>query len=107
MSKLNLPASPTLQQFQTYLEEMAKERGFNKETLVEAFILFTEEVGEFARIVRKSGGMKTDVAAQKSSAADELADLFIYILHMANILGVDLETAFREKEEQNKRRTWK
>lgn len=106
MSILKLPDNPTLKQFQEYYEAACKERGFDKETLAEAFILFTEEVGEFARVVRKSSGSKTDTTARDASAREELADLFIYILHMANILGIDLEEAFRQKEEKNKQRTW-
>jgi NTP pyrophosphatase (non-canonical NTP hydrolase) len=85
---------------------MCRERGFDNETLGEAFILFSEEVGELARIVRKSGGIKTDIAAKKLKADEELADLFIYLLHIANILNIDLEDAFRKKEEINKQRNW-
>ncbi len=106
MSNLNLPYNPTLKDSQQYVDELCKERGFDKETLTEAFVLFTEEVGEMARIVRKTSGVKTDATAKGLNAADELADLLIYILHMANILEVDLEEAFRQKEDKNKQRRW-
>jgi len=106
MSNLHLPEKPTLKQFQAYVHEMCAERGFDKEGLAESFILFTEEVGEFARVVRKSQGYKTDVTVKNSHAEEELADLFIYIIHLANILDIDLERAFRMKEEINKQRTW-
>lgn len=106
MSNLHLPTNPTISDFQNYVTELCKERGFDKETLAEAFVLFTEEVGEMARIVRKTSGVKSDVNAKKLQVEDELADLFIYLLHMANILNVDLEKAFRQKEEKNKKRTW-
>ena len=35
-----------------------------------------------------------------------MADVLIYLLDLANVLGVDLEKAFREKEEINKKRNW-
>ena len=38
---------------------------------------------------------------------EELADVFIYVCSLANMHGIDLEQAFREKEEKNKQRTWK
>lgn len=38
---------------------------------------------------------------------EELADVFIYLLSLANMHGLDLEEAFREKEEINKQREWK
>lgn len=38
---------------------------------------------------------------------DELADLIIYLCAIANRYEIDLEQAFREKEEINKERTWK
>lgn len=85
---------------------MCKERGFDHETLQDIFILLSEEVGELARVVRKFSGIKTEVAARKYDAPDELADLLIYILHIANNMNIDLETAFRDKEEKNKKRSW-
>lgn len=106
MSQLNLPSNPTLKDFQKYVQKMCDERGFQHETLAQVFVLFAEEVGEMARVVRKTDGMKTDVDSGKPNASDELADLFIYLLDMANILGIDLEQAFRRKEEKNKLRTW-
>lgn len=41
------------------------------------------------------------------NVAEELADVFIYVCSLANMHGVDLEQAFRNKEEKNKQRTWK
>lgn len=35
------------------------------------------------------------------------ADIFIYLLSIANRFDIDVETAFREKEEVNKKREWK
>jgi len=35
---------------QSYIKNVSKERGFDKETLQDAFVLLSEEVGELARI---------------------------------------------------------
>jgi NTP pyrophosphatase (non-canonical NTP hydrolase) len=41
-----------------------------------------------------------------SEVSDELADVLIFIVAIANRYSIDLESAFRSKEEKNKRRTW-
>jgi NTP pyrophosphatase (non-canonical NTP hydrolase) len=104
--ELILPDNPTIQDYQAYIAKMVKVRGFDKNTIAEEMLLFAEEFGELAKVVRKSSGMRTDETAVHSSAEDELADVFNYLLNIANLLGVDLEVAFRKKEEKNKLRTW-
>ncbi|MEK7072895.1 MAG: MazG nucleotide pyrophosphohydrolase domain-containing protein [Patescibacteria group bacterium] len=102
-----LKNNPTLADFQRYVAEMVEERGFVKESLPEVFMLFLEECGEMAKAARKSHGLKIDETSQKYHLDHEIADVFIYLLDIANKCGVDLEKAFREKEEINKERTWK
>jgi NTP pyrophosphatase (non-canonical NTP hydrolase) len=103
---LVLPENPSIQDYQAYIAKMVKLRGFDKNTIAEEMLLFAEEFGELAKVVRKASGMRTDVTAIHSSAEDELADVFNYLLNIANLLGVDLEVAFRKKEEKNKLRNW-
>jgi NTP pyrophosphatase (non-canonical NTP hydrolase) len=38
--------------------------------------------------------------------ADELADVALYLLQIASLAGIDLESAILEKLERNYRRTW-
>ncbi|MCJ7695359.1 MAG: nucleotide pyrophosphohydrolase [Anaerolineaceae bacterium] len=38
--------------------------------------------------------------------ADELADVSLYLLQLASIAGIDLESAILEKLEQNYKREW-
>ena len=102
----SLKENPTLADFQRYVAEMVEERGFVKESLPEIFMLFLEECGEMAKAARKAQGMKIDEASQKYHLDHEIADVFIYLLDIANKCGVDLEKAFRDKEEINKKRTW-
>jgi len=105
-SNLSLKPSPTLTDFQSYIAEMVKERGFDKETVPEIFMLFLEECGEMAKAARKTQNIKRDSNSKDHQLDQEIADVFIYLLDICNQYGIDLEKAFREKEEINKRRSW-
>jgi NTP pyrophosphatase (non-canonical NTP hydrolase) len=107
MSNLLLKENPTLQDFQKYVEEMVKERGFDKENIQQIFMLFLEECGEMAKAARKTAGMKTDSNSEQFHLDYEIADVFLYLLDICNHFNVDLEKAVRDKEELNKKRTWK
>jgi len=107
MSHLKLKKNPTLPDFQKYVAKMVKERGFDKETVPEIFILFLEECGEMAKAARKTQNIKTDSNSDQFHFAHEASDVFTYLLDICNQFNVDLEKAFREKEEINKKRVWK
>jgi NTP pyrophosphatase (non-canonical NTP hydrolase) len=107
MSNLILKDNPTLRDFQKYIREMVEERGFDKENIQQIFMLFLEECGEMAKAARKTAGMKTDDASEQFHLDHEIADVFIYLLDICNHFNIDLEKAFREKEEVNKKRIWK
>lgn len=92
---------------QKYYADKSKERGFDKETARDTLLLMVEEVGELARAIRKQAGIKTDDKSKIYAIEEELADIFIYLLHLSNILKLDLEDAFWKKEEENKKRVWK
>lgn len=106
MSNLHLKDAPTLADYQQYVREMVVERDF-KDDVRNKFMMLIEEVGEFAKASRKSAGMKLASDVSKQDAAAEAADVFIVLLGLCNLLDIDLEQAFREKEEHNKTRTWK
>lgn len=106
MSKLNLKQNPTLRDFQEYVAELVKERGFDKETVSEMFMLFLEECGEMAKAARKTQKMKIDKKSEQFHLNEEAADVFIYLLDICNHFEIDLEKAFRDKEEINKKRLW-
>lgn len=106
MSKLNLPERPTLRDFQIYVADMVKERGFDKETVPEVFMLFLEECGELAKAARKSQNIKSDKNSESFHIDHEIADVFMYLLDICNHFNIDLEQAFLSKEEINKKRVW-
>lgn len=105
---LELKANPTLQDFQQYVLKMKQERGFNTTDKFFECCLFAEECGEVISAVRKNsknGSIGSGSVA--GSVAEELADVFIYLCSLANMHNIDLEQAFRDKEEKNKHRIWK
>jgi len=105
-SNLILKDKPTLRDFQNYIAEMVKERGFDKESISEIFMLFLEECGEMAKAARKTQKMKTDKNSEQFHLDHEIADVFIYLLDICNHYNIDLEKSFRDKEEINKKRFW-
>ncbi len=94
MSNLNLKPNPTLRDFQEYVAQLVKERGCNKETVSDMFMLFLEECGEMAKAARKTQKMKTDKNSEQFHLDHEIADVFIYILDICNYFNIDLEKAF-------------
>lgn len=102
-----LKNQPQLPDFQRYVNALEKERGFAMQTTIQKCLLLGEEVGELFKAIRKSEGLLVDSNSNFSGIADELADIFIYICAIANRKGIDIEEAFRVKEEKNKQRIWK
>ncbi|MGC4121513.1 MAG: MazG nucleotide pyrophosphohydrolase domain-containing protein [Myxococcales bacterium] len=98
---------PILSDFQEYVVQLERERGFSHQTLLQKCLLLGEEMGELFKSIRKIEGLSMDDKSKVGAAADELADVFIYLCAIANRLGIDLEKAFRDKEAINQTRTWK
>ena len=104
---IDLPAHTGLPQLQAYMASICQQRGWDQANDLETFLLFSEEVGELAKAIRKRRNLFTEAARPKDdNVAEELADLLSYLLDLANRLDVDLETAFRAKEAENQSRTW-
>jgi NTP pyrophosphatase (non-canonical NTP hydrolase) len=103
---MNLPDMPTLADYQKLGKQLIIERGFDNETVPEVFTIFVEEVGELAKAIRKANGQKTDKNSKHHDVEEEAADVFWLLIDLCNRLDIDLEKAFREKEEKNKTRNW-
>jgi NTP pyrophosphatase (non-canonical NTP hydrolase) len=89
---------PALRAFQHYYRRAATQRGYNSEGPKECLLLMVEEVGELAREIRKSERIVRHGAPTGSSESRELADIFLYVIHMANVLNVDLARVVQDKE---------
>lgn len=92
------PPQPAVQSFQSYYKRIAQARGYEGESARDCVLLMVEEVGELARAIRKSAGLKRDSSSSSSDEALEIADVFIYITHLANVLEIDLSKAVQQKE---------
>jgi NTP pyrophosphatase (non-canonical NTP hydrolase) len=106
MSDLKLKKKPTLKDYQEYVNELEIQRGFIDQDIIVKCLLLGEEMGELFKSVRKAIKLKTDINANIGSVKEEIADILIYLCSIANRFDIDIEEAFREKEEINKRREW-
>lgn len=96
----------TIAQYQDLVKKLVVERGFDKETVPEVFVLLVEEVGELAKAIRKHNGQKVDLASRLHDVEEEAADVFWLLLDICNRLDIDLAKAFSDKELENSKRTW-
>ena len=71
-------------------------------------LLLIEEVGELAKAIRKNEnklGIDKTKECNYSSVESEVADVFIVLLSICDILNIDLFKVFLDKEEENIKRT--
>lgn len=106
MKELELKTNPQISDFQKYVNELELQRGFIDQDAIVKCLLLGEEMGELFKAIRKAMKVKTDINANVSSVSEEIADVFIYLCAIANRFDIDIEQAFREKEEINKKRVW-
>ncbi len=102
-----LKKNPTLRDLQKYMKQLCAERGWERDSALEKFLLFVEEVGELAKEIRKANNLYVEKG--KDAPPDlrgEMADILNYLLDIANHFDIDLEDAFREKDEINSKRKW-
>jgi NTP pyrophosphatase (non-canonical NTP hydrolase) len=97
----------TLLQLQKHLDETCREKGWDKNSVSEVFMLFSEEIGELAKEIRLQTGLKNE---KKRKDLDELrhefADVLNYLLELANRFDIDLAEAYFEKHKINSTREW-
>jgi len=72
---------------QEYIREAYYERDSARGVFA-TFTWFTEEVGELAEAI---------LNMDRGMLEEELADVFAWLLSIANLVGVDLEEAFKKK----------
>jgi NTP pyrophosphatase (non-canonical NTP hydrolase) len=96
--RLFAPPAPALKAFQEYYKRAALQRGYSSEGPKDCLLLMVEEVGELARALRKREKLVRHGPSHSSNEAHELADVFLYVVHMANVLGLDLADVVQKKE---------
>ena len=106
-----LKPKPTLSDLQAYMKTVCKERGWDTSNHLEIFLLMTEEFGELAKAIRNHTKLYQETGKKDKDTRQELegefSDVLSYLLDLANYFEVDLEKAFRDKEEINAKRVWK
>lgn len=106
MSKDPIPSDITLKRLQDYIWQMNIDRGFNTEDASKKLVMLIEEVGELAKAVRKTAGLKFTETTKQTELAEELADVQIVLLGLASLTGIDMRKAVAEKEAKNRQRKW-
>ena len=110
MSDLIIKENPTLKDLQEYIYKRKVLKGHNVTDKALECMYLTEEVGELIAAVRRNmKGNQRDINKSEMSLVDieeEVADVLIFLLGLANIHGIDVEKALRAKEEKNKNRVW-
>ncbi len=74
-----------LKEIQKIIDEMYGERD-RKRGIWQNLVWLGEEVGELYKAVRENEGIE-----------EEIADVFAWLISVANVLGVDVEDAFKKK----------
>ena len=109
---IELPTKPLMKDYQNYIEQLEVMHGWQDVDLVHNCFLMGEEVGELFKAIRyyekifQQSGSQATQAQRKQDVAEELVDVFNYLLALANRLDIDLEEAFRLKNGHNQTRTW-
>lgn len=99
----------SINEIQSYIKKVMEVRGFNKEKSSDKILLLVEEVGELAKAIRKNEnnlGIDKTKEYNYSSIESEIADVFIVLLSICDILNIDLFKVFLDKEEENIKRIW-
>lgn len=105
MTLPSLPDHASLADLQSWIDDLERARGWRDADPARCCFLMGEEVGEvFAAVRRAEPHPDTDEA--RAAVGEELVDVLNYLLAIANRYGIDLETAFREKNAHNLKRTW-
>lgn len=99
-----------LPKIQKYINDVLYLRGFNSQSPQDKMLLLTEEIGELAKAIRKSAtSMAIDCERIQNydTVESEVADVFIVLLSLCNILKIDIYEAFIAKEKENTERKWR
>ena len=90
----------TIEEAQRQVDEWIKTYGVRYFSELTNMAILTEEVGEVARIMARSYGDQSTKLGEKTSLADELADVMWVLICIANQTGIDLTEAFARNLEK-------
>ncbi|MBN1218537.1 MAG: hypothetical protein JXM69_06405 [Anaerolineae bacterium] len=95
-----------LRELQNLVSNIRQQRGFTMDPL-KILVLLTEEVGEVARELKRTWSPNYDPFSKKD-LEDELADVLVCLLALANQFEIDLEKVLLSKlVDKDSHREWK
>ena len=98
-----------INKLQAEIAKFAQERDWEKYHTIKNLILaLVGEAGELASVVQWLEGIDKSFLDSnldiRQDLADELADVFIYLLRIADVSGIDIMSAAQEKMKENSNR---
>ena len=111
MARIELPNNATMADYQKYIHQLEEMHGWLDVDLIHNGFLMAEELGELIKAIRKHEKYfsKENPAGQEAArdhVGEEIVDVFNYLCAIANRLDIDVDAAFRKKNERNQKRTW-
>jgi NTP pyrophosphatase (non-canonical NTP hydrolase) len=107
---IELPPEAPMAQYQSYIDQLEHLHGWQHVDLIHTCFLLGEEVGELFKAIRRTEKLFEQAGAMPATnheaVAEELVDIFNYLLALANRLNIDMESAFRAKNAYNQTRRW-
>lgn len=85
-----------LKKLQKEIYQNKLDKGFNVKDINMEFAYITEELGELIHAYRKN----------LPDIGEEIADITIYLIGLAEILGLDFEEELKNKVDKNRKRTY-
>ena len=103
-----LAPGASMREYQDLIQRLEAYHGWLDVDLVHNCFLMGEEVGELFSAIRKHEKLFSEGKATTSveHIGEEIVDVFNYLLAIANRLDIDLESAFRRKNQRNFERSW-
>ncbi|MBQ9267304.1 MAG: nucleotide pyrophosphohydrolase [Clostridia bacterium] len=104
-----LSETTTLPELQKYIKNVIELRGFSNKSVQDEMLLLLEEAGELAKAIRKklpNGTIDKNKISHYTAIEEEVADVFIVLAELCNILDIDLYSAIINKEQENIERKW-
>jgi NTP pyrophosphatase (non-canonical NTP hydrolase) len=74
--------------------EICRKKGWDKVPVENIWMFLTEEIGELASAIRRSTNQFSD--RKKTSIEGEIMDVLSYLLQIAHIFDIDLDSAMRK-----------
>lgn len=108
---IKLPTGAALSEYQRYIHQLETMHGWLDVDLINNCFLMGEEVGELFKAIRKHQRFFVENAPEAEAKSvehigEEIIDVMNYLIAIANRLEIDLESAFRRKNEINQGRSW-